>query len=128
MRSIPGGGTTWTIGVAGAVVALAVSGAACYGQGARAGPHVDHVTLPTHKTWRVVSVQPYEGLAEIELVRFDWPTREAPSIAFALTKEGLSVGDPVCLDHVREIDTYWAHPVPVGGCEAFGQTKPAGQP
>jgi hypothetical protein len=83
-------------------------------------PHVDHVTLPTHRTWRVVSVQPYEGLPEVELVKFDWPTSDDPSIAFALTKEGLSVGDPICLDHVREIDTYWAHPVPAGGCEALG--------
>lgn len=94
--------------------------ASCSRQDGRAAPpHVDHVTLPTHRTWRVVSVQPYEGLAEVELVRFDWPTADEPSIAFALTKEGLSVGDPICLDHVREIDTYWAHPVPEGGCEAL---------
>lgn len=86
-------------------------------------PHVDHVTLPTHRTWRVVSVQPYEGLSEVELVKFDWPTADSPSMAFALTKEGLSVGDAICLDHVREIDTYWAHPVPDGGCEAFGKAR-----
>ncbi len=84
-------------------------------------PHVDHVKLPTHKTWRVVSVRPYEGLADVELVRFDWPTPDAPSIAFALTREGLAVGDPICLDHVTEIDTFWAHPVPAGGCEALGK-------
>jgi len=99
-----------------ACTGLAAAVAACRQDGV---PHVDHVTLPQHRTWRVVSVQPYEGLAEVELVKFDWPTREEPSIAFALTKEGLSVGDPICLDHVREIDTYWAHPVPEGGCAAL---------
>ena len=83
-------------------------------------PHVEHVQLPTHRTWKVVSVQPYEGLEEVELVRFDWPTATEPSIAFALTKENLAIGDPVCLDHVQEIDTYWAHPVPDGGCAALG--------
>jgi hypothetical protein len=84
-------------------------------------PHVDHVTLPLHKTWQVVSVAPYEGLEEVELVKFDWPTPQDPRSAFALTKEGLTVGDQICLDHVREIDTYWAHPVPEGGCEARAQ-------
>ena len=93
------------------------SGAACGGNGQ--APHVDHVTLPTHRTWRIVSVQPYEGLTEVELVKFDWPTADQPSIAFALTREGLEVGDGICLDHVREIDTYWAHPVPEGGCAAL---------
>ncbi len=86
-------------------------------------PHVDHVTLPLHKTWQVVSVVPYEGLEEVELVRFDWPTPEDARSAFALTKEGLEVGDQICLDHVREIDTYWAHPVPEGGCEARNNSR-----
>jgi hypothetical protein len=106
----------------GAIVlsAVALGGAACSRDQAASAPHVDHVTLPTHKTWRVVSVQPYEGLADVELVRFDWPTADAPSIAFALTREGLSVGDAICLDHVSEIDTFWAHPVPDGGCEKLG--------
>lgn len=97
------------------------AGAACSDAGSTsARPHVEHVQLPAHRTWKVVSVQPYEGLEEVELVRFDWPTASEPSIAFALTKENLSVGDPVCLDHVQEIDTYWAHPVPDGGCAALG--------
>lgn len=81
-------------------------------------PHIDHVALPTHRVWHVTSVQPYEGLEEIELVKFDWPTREDAHLAFALSKEGLAVGDQICLDHVRDIDTFWAHPVPEGGCAA----------
>lgn len=85
-------------------------------------PHVEHMTLPPHKVWRVVSVQPYEGLADIELVRVDWPTAQDPRLAFALTRENLQVGDPICLDHVVEIDTLWAHPVPDGGCEARAST------
>lgn len=101
-----------------------VVASACAGEGpASTGrPHVDHVTLPTHKTWRVVSVQPYEGLEEVELVKFDWPTADDPRVAFALTREGLEIGDPICLDHVQEIDTFWAHPVPEGGCAALGKT------
>ncbi len=90
---------------------------------AGAHPHVDHVTLPTHKSWQVVSVTPYEGLEDVELVRFDWPTPQDPQSAFALTKEGLEVGDRICLDHVREIDTYWAHPVPAGGCETRAENR-----
>lgn len=81
-------------------------------------PHVEHVTLPPHKVWRVVSVQPYQGLEEVELVKVDWPTPQDPRMAFALTKEELKAGDPICLDHVVEIDTLWAHPVPEGGCAA----------
>lgn len=111
------------------VIAVVPGLAACQRQaGSSDPPHVDHVKLPVHKTWRVVSVQPYEGLSEVELVRFDWPTAESPQIAFALTSEGLAVGDPICLDHVTEIDTFWAHPVPAGGCEALGQPQPAGEP
>lgn len=81
-------------------------------------PHVEHVTLPAHKVWKVISVQPYAGLEEVELVRVDWPTAQDPRMAFALTKEDLKSGDPICLDHVVEIDTLWAHPVPDGGCQA----------
>ena len=81
-------------------------------------PHVEHVTLPSHKVWRVISVQAYEGLEEVELVKVDWPTAQDPRMAFALTKEELKAGDPICLDHIFEIDTLWAHPVPEGGCEA----------
>ena len=99
-------------------LASAFAAAAC---GPAGSPHVDHVTLPPHKTWKVVSVQPYEGLAEVELVKVDWPTADDPRLAFALTKEGLEVGDAICLDHVREIDTLWAHPVPDGGCAALNQ-------
>ena len=84
-----------------------------------ANPHVEHVTLPTYKAWRVTAVAAYEGLEEVELVKFDWPTPEDPHVAFALSSEGLEVGDPICLDHVQEIDTFWAHPVPQGGCEAM---------
>jgi len=98
-------------------------GACGGGTGTTARPHVEHVNLPTHRAWKIVSVQPYEGLEEVELVRFDWPTATAPTVAFALTRESLAVGDPICLDHVQEIDTFWAHPVPAGGCEALG--KPA---
>ena len=86
--------------------------------GASASPHIDHVSLPLHRTWRVVSVSPYEGLEEIELVKFDWPTADDPHLAFALSREGLTTGDQICLDHVHEIDTFWAHPVPAGGCAA----------
>jgi hypothetical protein len=82
------------------------------------------VTLPAHKTWTVVSVQPYEGLEDVELVRVDWPTADAPTMAFALTREQLGVGDAICLDHVREIDTLWAHPVPDGGCAALDKPAP----
>lgn len=99
--------------------------AACSPGGTPARPHTEHVNLPTHRSWKIVSVQPYEGLEEVELVKFDYPNAEAPSIAFALTKESLAVGDAVCLDHVQEIDTFWAHPVPTGGCETLG--KPAGR-
>ncbi len=95
------------------------SAAGCFGADSGAPtPHVDHVTLSPHKEWRVISVQPYAGLEEVELVKVDWPTPEDPRIAFALTKEQLGEGDPVCLDHVAEIDTLWAHPVPAGGCSA----------
>ena len=90
--------------------------------------HVDHVTLPPHRTWRVISVQPYAELQEVELVRVDWPTPERPHMAFTLAREGLKAGDPICLDHIREIDTFWAHPVPAGGCDALaaiGETAPA---
>lgn len=112
--------TAWVLGAAIAGMALTLGVGACSRQQSASAPHVDRVTLPTHKTWRVVAVQPYEGLADVELVRFDWPTPDAPSIAFALTREGLSVGDAICLDHVHEIDTFWAHPVPDGGCEKLG--------
>lgn len=101
-----------------AVAAAAIAGGACSsGSNGSVRPHVDHITLPPHKTWRVVSVQPYEGLEDVELVRVDWPTAQEPTYAFALTKEGLDNGHAVCLDHVAEIDTLWAHPVPDGGCE-----------
>jgi hypothetical protein len=102
---------------------LLVGTAACSGGAPGANPHVDHVTLPTHKTWSVVSVQPYEGLADIELVKFDWPTKDDAHVAFTLTREGLKPGDPICLDHVAEIDTFWAHPVPDGGCSELGKVK-----
>ena len=96
------------------------SAAGCGGADGGA-PHIDHVTLPAHKEWRVVSVQPYEGLEEVELVKVDWPTAEDPKTAFALTKEQLKEGDPICLDHIAEIDTLWAHPVPKGGCSPGAQ-------
>jgi hypothetical protein len=83
-----------------------------------ATPHVDHVTLSPHRVWKVISVQRYRGLEEVELVRVDWPTPAEASLAFALTREGLEPGDPICLDHIVEIDTLWAHPVPEGGCQA----------
>lgn len=104
-----------------AAAAVAVLGAACSRPTPSAGerPHVDHFTLPPHKTWRVVSVQPYEGLEEVELVKVDWPNPQTPTFAFALTREGLSTGDGVCLDHIVEIDTFWAHPIPTGGCAAL---------
>ena len=99
----------------------ALLAAACGAGGdTSARPHVEHVNLPTHRPWKIVSVQAYEGLEEVELVKFDWPTASAPSVAFALTRENLAVGDPVCLDHVQEIDTFWAHPVPSGGCATLG--------
>lgn len=103
------------------IVAGALGAAMAYNYRRTTGagrPHIDHVTLPTHRTWQVVSVDPYEGLEEIELVKFDWPTSEDAHLAFALSKEQLKVGDQVCLDHVREIDTFWAHPVPADGCAA----------
>lgn len=103
-----------------AALALGTAGA-CSTPPATARPHVDHVTLPPHREWTVVSVQPYEGLEDVELVKVDWPTADAPTMAFALTREGLDVGDAICLDHVQEIDTLWAHPVPAGGCAALGQ-------
>lgn len=111
--------TRWTRGVLLAAVALAPTVvAACSGGTSGNGrPHVDHITLPPHKTWRVVSVQPYEGLEEVELVKVDWPNPQEPTFAFALTREGLNVGAGVCLDHIVEIDTFWAHPIPEGGCE-----------
>lgn len=99
------------VGVVGALVAYnARTGSAS------SSSHIDHVALPAHRTWQIVSVQPYEGLEEIELVKFDWPTPDDAHLAFALSKEGLKIGDQICLDHVREIDTFWAHPVPAGGC------------
>lgn len=104
---------------------LAVT-SACSGGAPGSRPHVDHVTLPPHKAWSVISVQPYEGLPDVELVTIDWPTRDNPRVAFTLTKEGLKPGDPVCLDHVAEIDSFWAHPVPEGGCAALGTDTPAG--
>jgi hypothetical protein len=101
-----------------ACLAALVTAPAC-GAGSAEGPHVDHINLPTHKVWRVVSVTPYSGLEEVELVRVDWPTADDPRAAFALTREGLRTGDPICLDHVVEIDALWAHPVPEGGCSAL---------
>jgi hypothetical protein len=76
-----------------------------------------------------VSVQPYEELQEVELVRVDWPTAESPHMAFTLSREGLKAGDAICLDHVREIDTFWAHPVPQGDCEVLSKSAapPAAQ-
>lgn len=109
----------WARGLMLAVVATAATtaGACSRGAGVNGRPHVDHITLPPHKTWRVVSVQPYEGLEEVELVKVDWPNPQEPTFAFALTREGLNSGDGVCLDHIVEIDTFWAHPIPEGGCE-----------
>jgi len=103
-----------------AVLVASALVAACGDRGTTARPHVEHVNLPVHKAWKIVSVQPYEGLEEVELVKIDWPNPNEPSVAFALTRENLAVGDPVCLDHVQEIDTFWAHPVPAGGCQALG--------
>jgi hypothetical protein len=104
-----------------AAAALALTAAACNrpAPGDAEPPHVEHMTLPAHKVWTVVSVKPYEGLEEVELVAVDWPTAQAPTYAFALTREGLGAGDAVCLDHIREIDTFWAHPRPEAGCEAL---------
>jgi len=108
------------------LVLVAVVGASACSRGSASNtPHVDHVTLPAHRTWRVVSVLSYEGLEGVALVRFYWPTRDNPSVAFTLTREGLQPGDPICLDHVQDINTYWAHPVPNGGCEALGRSSPA---
>lgn len=107
---------------------LVVSGlVGCTSSGSEqaANPHTEHVNLPAFSTWRVTSVQPYEGLKEIELVKFDWPTKEDAHLAFALTSEGLKVGDAICLDHVREVDTFWAHPMPPGGCAALGVATPS---
>lgn len=103
------------------VASLALAGAGC-NRDTATGPHVDHINLPEHQTWKVVSVQPYAGLEEVELVRTDWPTAENGSLAFALTKEGLEPGAPVCLDHIREIDALWAHPMPQDGCAALAKT------
>jgi hypothetical protein len=104
------------------VASLALAAAGC-NRDAATGPHVDHINLPEHQTWKVLSVQPYTGLEEVELVRTDWPTPENGSLAFALTKEGLEPGTPVCLDHIREIDALWAHPMPPqGGCAALVKT------
>lgn len=104
-----------------ATVAAAATGVGCGTAPGDAQPHVQHVTLSPHKVWRVISVQPYAGLEEVELVRVDWPTAQDPRLAFALTREDLKAGDPICLDHIVEIDTLWAHPVPEGGCEARDQ-------
>lgn len=101
-----------------AATGLAVIPACSRSAGTDAQPHVEHMVLPPHKVWRVISVQPYEGLEEVELVKVDWPTPDNPRLAFALTREELKAGDPICLDHILEIDTLWAHPVPQGGCEA----------
>jgi len=83
-----------------------------------AKPAVTHFTMPTHKVWRVTSVQSYIGLEKVELVSVDYPTPQDPTMAFALTEEGMKAGSPVCLDHVEEIKAYWAHPRPEGGCPA----------
>ncbi len=101
--------------VAAVIVLAAVSGCR---QDRDTTPAVHHVNLSPHREWKVVSVQPYAGLEEVELVRVDWPTAQDARLAFALTREDLKTGDPVCLDHITEIDTLWAHPVPDGGCEA----------
>jgi hypothetical protein len=110
----------WFLRVA-LIASLAGASLACGGKTSADADHpsVAHVTLPMHRAWRVVSVQPYEGLEEVELVKIDWPTATEPTVAFTLTREGLKTGDQICLDHVREIDTYWAHPVPEGGCAAL---------
>jgi hypothetical protein len=102
------------------IASLAMAGIGCNREAAP--PHVDHIQLPQHKQWKVLSVQPYSGLEEVELVRTDWPTPETGSIALALTKEGLKPGEQVCLDHIREVDALWAHPMPQGGCEALAKT------
>lgn len=107
-----------TVAVAGLAAVLA-GGACTAGPGGAEGPHVDHINLPSHKVWRVVSVTPYSGLEEVELVKVDWPTADDPRTAFALTREGLKTGDAICLDHVVEIDALWAHPLPEGGCAAL---------
>lgn len=108
-----------------ACLAAVLTAAGCMpGSGSGDTPHVDHVNLPTHRVWKVVSVTPYSGLEEVELVKVDWPTAEDPRTAFALTREGLKTGDPICLDHVVEIDAFWAHPVPQGGCSALPRVPP----
>ena len=104
------------------VLSLALVGAGC-NRDAGSSPRVDHITLPEHQEWKVLSVQPYVGLEEVELVRTNWPTPENGSLAFALTKEGLEPGAAVCLDHIREIDTLWAHPMPQGGCAELAKTQ-----
>lgn len=113
----------------GGVLVAMVTGVAAMGCGGSdpataPQPHVDHLKLPPHKTWKVVSVQPYAGLEEVELVRVDWPTAQAGTYAFALTREGLEAGAAVCLDHIHEIDTFWAHPMPSDGCDALGKSQP----
>ncbi len=66
------------------------------------------------------------GHHAIELVKFDWPTKDDAHLAFALTSEGLKVGAAICLDHVTEVDTFWAHPMPAAGdCAALGAAAPA---
>lgn len=117
MRLLP---LTNVVRAAGSCLALVLVTAAlgCARTDADTTPHVDHVTLSPHRVWKVISVQRYKGLEEVELVRVDWPTATEASLAFALTREGLDAGDPICLDHIVEIDTLWAHPVPEGGCQA----------
>ena len=105
-----------------AIASLVLTGFGC-NDDAATGPHVDHVNLPEHMTWKVLSVQPYAGLQEVELVRTNWPNAENGTLAFALTKEGLEPGTAVCLDHIREIDTLWAHPMPQGGCAELAKTQ-----
>jgi|GEM_PF-1329291 len=109
---------TVRVAASGVAVMLFAGLSGCAHPDTDATPHVDHVTLSPHKIWRVISVQRYKGLEEVELVRVDWPTATEASLAFALTREGLDAGDPICIDHIVEIDTLWAHPVPEGGCQA----------
>ncbi len=108
------------LALAASAMLVASCAAGCAGGGAPADrqPHVEHLSLSAHRQWRVVSVQPYAGLEDVELVRVDWPTAESPRLAFALTREDLKAGDAICLDHILEIDTLWAHPMPEGGCAA----------
>lgn len=111
--------TARAAGIIGCAATLAACGSATT---VPARPHVEHVNLPTHQVWRVVSVQPYEGLEDVELVKVSWPTEQDGRMALALTREGLRPSDPICLDHIGEIDVLWAHPVPPGGCTARDQT------